>query len=158
MNVFRRAGSGIEVALEDSEASILARLGPLLSAAGVTKSDPARSRLNPTIYPDDDIASREFERLAEKERVEARSADRERFANTLRDATTGPTVLSYDDAAAWARVLGEARVVLAARHGLFESGLPDELPTDPEVVMVLLLGHLQEELVGQMLATMEETT
>lgn len=157
MNVFHRTGSGIEVTLEESEASILARLGPLLRTAGVTKEDPARRRMNPALYPADSVASREFERLAEKERVEARSADRERFADTLRRASAGPTVLTHDDAAAWARVLGEARIVLAARHGLFESGLPDELPTDPEVVMVLLLGQLQEELVGQMLATMEDT-
>jgi hypothetical protein len=157
MSRFSRKTGGIEVELEDSEVAILSRLSSLLGAAGVEKDDPARSRLNPKIYTDDGQASREFERLVGKERVEARSADRERFVDTLQAVAAGPIVLTDLDAAVWLRVLGEARIILSARKGLFDIGLPTEPPTDPEIALVMLLGYLQEELVGEMLAALEDT-
>jgi hypothetical protein len=52
--------------------------------------------------------------------------------------------------------MGEARIVVSARKGLFDVGLPSEPPTDPEIALVMLLGYLQEELVGELLTTMED--
>lgn len=156
MSRFAGSGRGVALQLGPSEIAILSRLATMVSGAGVAKDDPARQRLNPTLYPDDEVASREFERLAAKERVEVRSADREVFDATLSRAVEERVVLSHAEAAAWVRVIGEARIVLAARKGLFEAGLPEEMPTDPEVALVLLLGYLQEELVGEMLRSMED--
>jgi hypothetical protein len=156
MTRFRGTADGVEVDLTAAEAAILSGLGSLLGAAGIEKDDPARARLNPTIYADDDRASREFDRLVDKERVEARSADRELFAATVKAAATGTIILTEPEAAQWARVIGEARIVLAARKGLFDTELPTEPPTDPETALVMLLGYLQEELVGEMLAIMED--
>ncbi len=157
MSRFRAVANGIETSLLDTEVALLGRLGSLLGGAGVDKADPSRDRLIPKIYPDDEAASREFDRLAGKERVEARSADRERFNDGLDAAASGTITLSVDDAAAWARVIGEARIVLAARKGLFEQGLPEERVDDPDVAFVMLLGVFQEELVEQMLIGMEDT-
>lgn len=154
MSRFHGTSSGVEVNLTAAEIAILSGLGSLLGAAGVEKGDPARARLNPTIYANDERASREFDRLVDKERVELRSADRELFANILQAATVGMVTLAESDAAAWVRVIGEARIVLAARKGLFDAGLPAEPPTDPEIALVMLLGYLQEELVGEMLTIM----
>jgi hypothetical protein len=156
MSRFRAVGREVEVMLSSAEAAVLARLPDLLADAGVRRSDPAWQRLNPTIYADDDGASREFERFAARERTDARAADQERFAQSLKLAAAGPTVLSREDAAAWSRVIGEARVVVAARRGLFDSGLPDQIPKDPEIALVLLLGYVQEELVTELLQTMED--
>jgi len=156
MSRFHGSDQGIALQLNQSEIAILSRLPILVGNAGVDKDDPARQRLNPAIYPDDETSSREFERLAATERVEGRSADRELFDETLREAVEGRLLLSQDQAAAWARVLGEARIVVAARKGLFDTGLPTGLPTDPELALVLLLGHLQEELVNEMLRIMED--
>lgn len=152
---FKASGGEIEVDLGGSEVAILSRLANLLGSAGVEKGDAARARLNPVVYSDDEVASREFERFAAKERAEVRNDDRERFGEMLKTASRGTCVLSPDEAAIWARVLGEARIVLAARKGLFDSGLPTEAPSDPEIALVMLLGYLQEELVGEMLKTME---
>jgi hypothetical protein len=138
------------------EIAILARLGGLLGSAGVKKGDPATERLMPHIYPEDAQSSRDFQRLIGKERVEARSADREMFGRGLEAALAGPVLLTVDEAAAWARVIGEARIVLAARKGLFDTGLPDGNVDDPEVALVMFLGVVQQELVGEMLLTMEE--
>lgn len=156
MSRFRGSEEGIALELNPSEVAILSRLPTLVEGAGIDKDDPARHRLNPAIYPEDEASSREFERLVAKERVEVRSADRELFDETLRRAAGGRLLLNGEESAAWARVLGEARIVLAARKGLFDSGLPTGLPTDPELALVLLLGHLQEELVSEMLRTMED--
>lgn len=156
MNWFQATGEGIEVNLQGPEIALLSRLGSLLGGVGVEKDDPARERLTPRIYTDDDVASREFDRLAGKERIEARSADRETINSGLAAAAAGPMILSREDAAAWARVIGEARIVLAARKGLFESGLPTETVDDPEVAFVMFLGAVQEVLVGEMLNGMED--
>jgi hypothetical protein len=154
---FRAIGTEVEVVVDGSELAILSSLTNLLGSAGVEKRDPARARLNPVVYRDDEAASREFERFAAKERSDVRTDDRERFAEMLQAVTNGTLLLKPDEAAIWARVLGEARIVLAARKGLFEKGLPTEAPSDPELALVMLLGYLQEELVGEMLKTMEDT-
>lgn len=154
---FRADGAEVEVVLDGSEVAILSSLDNLLGSAGVEKNDPARTRLSPVVYRDDEAASREFERFAAKERSDVRTDDRERFAEMLQAAANGRLLLKPDEAAIWARVLGEARIVLAARKGLFEQGLPTEAPSDPELALVMLLGYLQEELVGEMLKTMEDT-
>ena len=156
MSRFRATSEGVEATLIGPEIAILARLVGLLGSAGLDEGDPATRRLRPDIYPKDGKASRDFNRLADKERVEGRSADRETFVSSLDAASSGSVVLSTDDAAAWARVIGEARIVLAARKGLFDTGLPDGKVEDPEVAFVMFLGVVQEELVSQMLLTMEE--
>lgn len=156
MSRFRATADGVEVQLFDTEIAILQSLGAVLQGAAEGKDDPATPRLHPVIYSKDPQASREFDRLAAKERVEVRSADRELFADGLKTAEAGVFTLSTEDAATWARVLGESRIVLAARKGLFDSGLPEGRPEDPEVALVMFIGVLQEELVGQMLAIMED--
>ena len=152
---FSAVGREVEVVLDGSEVAILASLTNLLASAGEEKGDPALSHLNPVVYRDDAAASREFERFASKERNEVRNEDRVRFGEMVQAAATRPLLLGPSDAAVWARVLGEARIVIAARKGLFEDGLPTEAPTDPEIALVVLLGYLQEELVGEMLKAME---
>lgn len=154
---FSAVGRDVEVVLDGSEVAILASLTNLLASAGTERGDPASARLNPSVYRDDAAASREFERFASRERDEVRNEDRVRFGEMVQAATKGPLLLQPDDAAVWARVLGEARIVIAARKGLFEEGLPTEAPTDPQVALVVLLGYLQEELAGEMLKTMEDS-
>jgi len=167
---FTVAGQKVLVALEPEEVAILSRLPTLLGSVGASWNDPAHDRLNPEAYPGDTVASREFSRLTEKELVEARSADRERFADTLRRLRERP-VLRPGDAAAWVRVLGEARLVLAARHGTPAGGpaaadeqpVVDDLTTtppdaNPELMLVDYLGALQDDLVGELLTGMGEGT
>ncbi len=156
MNRFRLVADGVEVHLDESEIAVLGRLGSLFSAAGVTEKDPATERLSPKVYPNDASASREFDRLANKERVESRSADRELFTKGISTARSGTCVLDSDEAAVWARVIGESRLVLAARGGVFEDGWPDDPTNRPEVAFSMFLGQLLEELIDQMLASMED--
>jgi len=154
---FSSIPGGISVSLMDPEVALLEGLSPLLASAGVERDDPARERLRPQPYPDDEAASREYNRLIGKERNEGRSADRELFNNGLSAIKDKPLVLSAEEAAAWVRVVGEARIVLSARKGLFEAGMPDEPVNDPEIAFIMFLGLVQEELVVEMLKAMEET-
>ncbi len=170
MSQFTAAGQKVLVALEPEEIAILSRLPSLLGSVGASWDDPAQTRLNPEAYPGDILASREFSRLTEKEITEARSGDREQFTETLHRLHERP-VLHSTEAAAWVRVLGEARLVLAARHGLLradptapesdDSGELAELtvvpdPSDPELALVDYLGSLQDVLVGELLTGMGE--
>jgi len=152
---FQAVADGVAVTLIGPEIAVLYQLGSLLGAAGVDKNDPARDRMMPRVYADDENSSRDFDRFAEKERGEARSQDRETFNDGLDNAVGGTMTLTDADAAAWARVLGEARIVISARKGIFESGMPDESGSDAEVALVMFLGVIQEELVGQMLKRLE---
>ncbi|MDJ0925318.1 MAG: DUF2017 family protein [Acidimicrobiia bacterium] len=156
MSRFRAGSDGIAVALDASEITVLLRLGSLLGSAGMERRDPARARLNPSLYPGDESASREFDRLAAKELAKARSIDRERFAETLRTAQQGSITLAGDDAASWARVLAESRLVLAARNGGVTAGRLAEQPADPETALIGLLGSVLEDLVVVMLESMED--
>ncbi len=158
MSRFRGVAEGVQVMLNGPELALLTRLTSLLGAAGVERDDPARERLQPRIYPDDDTASREFDRLVGKERVEVRSNDRELFASRLDESVGGDLILTPDEAGAWARVIGEARIVLGARKGLFESGMPEDPSGDPEVAFIIFLGYVQEDLVAAMLSRMEDET
>jgi hypothetical protein len=155
MSRFEAVADGIEVTLIGPEIAVLYQLGSLLGAAGVDRNDPARERLTPRIYTDDEASSRDFDRLAEKERVEMRSADRETFNEGLDNAVGGTMTITDEEAAAWVRVLGEARIVISARKGLFDTGIPEESGNDPEVALVMFLGLIQEDLVGQMLKRMK---
>jgi len=156
MSRFNAVAEGVEVTLIGPEIAVLYQLGSLLGAAGVDQNDPARTRLTPQVYADDEGSSRDFNRFADKERVEARSHDREVFNEGLDNAVGGTVTLTDEEAAAWARVLGEARIVISARKGLFETGMPDDTGNDPELALVMFLGLAQEELVGQMLRRLED--
>jgi hypothetical protein len=156
MNRFRVEAGQIVVELDPAEAEIMVRLAVLLDSQAANRRDPAGASVDLPLYPDDAVASREFQRLAAKERSQSRALDRERFSKRLQDLRSGSIILGDADAAAWARVLAEARVSLAARHGLFEQGLPEDGSVTTDTALIVLLGHVQSDLVAVMLEKMEE--
>lgn len=150
MSHFSAVGDGIEAGLDPAEIAIMLRLTTLLGSAGVDKDDPAREWLNHNLYAGDDAASREFARLTAKESAEVRSTDRQVFADSVRSASGGTITLSTVDAASWARVLNESRIVLAARSGLLQTAGSMGAPTGTEGALIALLGEFQEELIAEM--------
>ena len=156
MNRFRVEEGEIVVELDPAEVEIMARLAILLGSQVGDRRDSAVAAVDSPLYPEDPAASREFERLAAKERTQARLLDRERFSKSLDDMRGGSIALGDADAASWARILAEARVSLAARHGLFDEGLPDDGSITADTALIVLLGHIQSDLVTAMLQKMEE--
>ncbi len=147
---FRRRGGIIEVGLEPAARTVLATLPSWLATVGRDAGDPAARRLSPPGVLDDPVADLEFRRLTGADLDAARSADRDRFEATVRTAET----LSEADAEAWLRVIGDARLVLAARCGItvgdddhWERAVEDR----PELGMVAWLGAIQELLVTTMM-------
>ena len=156
MSRFRIETGEIVVELDPAELEIMLRLATLLASQAANRHDPAAAAVDAPLYPADPVASREFERFAAAERSQARALDRRRFTKGLAEMKGGSMMLGEADAAAWARVLAEARVSLAARHGLFDRGLPEDGSVTADTALIVLLGHVQSDLVAVMLERMEE--
>lgn len=111
-----------------------------VEAAG--PDDPARRRLNPTVYGEE---RPEFDATTIELLTEARAVDREIFLASCRLVETGEP-LTVADAEAWMKVIGEARLALAARLGIVDSWESRE-PEDPAHGLLLALTEVQDRLV-----------
>ena len=141
---FRNVADGLELTLADWEHDALQTIPDLLASVG--GDDPAAGRLDQSPYPDDPEAATEFRRLMAEEMTQSRVADRSAFELTVEQAVRGVT-LSLGEAEAWLRVLGEARLILAARLGISDDGWEDEFSEhDPPVALLHYLGFLQASL------------
>jgi hypothetical protein len=143
---FRRTGRGVAVRLSAAEVEILAALPEMLLA--VSSDEPAASRLDPVAHPNDPDAEAGYRELTAGMLDDARTRDRSEFAVTL-----GNDLLSTSEADAWLRVIGEARLVLAARLGIEEDGWEGGSGANEsfEMSFLRLLGALQEDLVAALL-------
>lgn len=149
---FRRIADGIELTLADWESNVLQAIPELLASVDLGSGDPAADRLDQSPYPEEPEAAAEFRRLMAEEMTQSRSADRSAFSVTVEQAPRGVT-LSSGEAEAWLRVLGEARLVLAARLGISADGWEDDLPEqDPPIALLHYLGFLQ----GSLAETLED--
>ena len=146
MHGFERHGDEIHIDLVPAEAYLLGLAPKLLATVDLDDgSDPAAARLRYRVHPDDPGADARFRELTESDLNSARGADRVRFADSMERG-----ILSMDEAEAWLRVLGEARLVLAARLGIDADGW-EQAPSEGEPAEMLLLrmfGAVQDELVG----------
>ncbi len=141
---FRRRDRTIEVALTAQERAVLHTLPETLDNLGTSEADPATARLHPPAYPDDPAADAYFREMIEDDLAKARAADRSRFAETV-DADS----MSDDDAQMWLRVLGDARLTLAARMGIDQEGWEDDrsLADSRDGAMLHYLSYLQDALI-----------
>lgn len=146
---------GVRLRLGAEEAELLATLPGLLDEAGTNPGDPAASRLRPAVYPDDPEENAAFWHAMADEEDRARATDRTTFASTLEAAVEG-VVLTWEQAEAWLRVLGEARLVVAARIGIGDESDYERLRGDPSAVFLEYLGWLQANLVALLAADLPE--
>jgi hypothetical protein len=148
IRAFIRTMDGIAVHLTRDERALIGSLPDLLAGVGESFDDPGAARLSYVAHREDQDAEAGFHALTDDELLRARAADRERLIDTVEHGA-----LSADDADAWLRVIGEARLVLASRLGITEDGWEAEIRDDEPVEMTLvrLLGALQDELVTVLL-------
>ena len=143
MHPFVGEGDGIAVLLAPSEREVLRAIPILLRSFGTDDGDPAWARLRAVGHLDDSEASERFVDLTAGMLETAQTADRDRFEATIEDEH-----LSTEDAEAWLRAIGEARLRVAARLGIEEDGWEEE-PVEAELVemtVLRVLGYLQESL------------
>jgi hypothetical protein len=138
---FRRVPEGIEIRLDPHEVAFLSQLPTLLETVGNIPQDPAAERLSVPVYLDDPEANEEWWGWMGSELEQSRSADRSAFSLLL-DAAEEGVVASDDEAAAFLRVLVEARLVLAARMGVEVESDYARLD-DPDAAALDYLGQLQ---------------
>lgn len=141
---FRGRRGTITVALSTQERAILRGLPEFLDGLGDGDSDPAAARLNPSAYPDDPAADADFRNLVEDDLARSRASDRKRFLDTLSAES-----IDEDDAQAWLRVLGDARLALAARMGIQDEQWEDDrsLAESSEGATLHYLSYLQDSLI-----------
>lgn len=151
---FRWEGGEIVIDLEPGAWALLRTLPSLLGSVGAAADDPAVRRLSLPAYPGDPSAQEEFDRYVGPELETARTADRETFAA----AVDAGERLSIEEAEAWLRVIGEARLVVAARKGIQieDESWEDRVLEDPDLGLVAFLGYLQDGIVGALNTALEE--
>lgn len=144
MSGFRPADGGIAVRLRPWERRLVGFAADLLD--GLEQDDPAASRLRYVAHAGDPEAEERFRELTAGMLEEARTADRVAVRATL-----AAPMLTGDEAEAWLRVIGEARLFLAGRAGVEEDGWEDAgAPPGKSAEWALLhgLGYLQDRLVA----------
>lgn len=135
---FERDGEFILITLSDPERVAIAGLAEVIEAAG-----GADGRFEYQAHPEDPAADRRYHELVGDDLATLRAADRGTFLEAL-----GAESLEIEQAEAFMRVVGEARIVLAGRLGIEEDGWEETASIeDPEVAMLHYLGYLQESLV-----------
>ncbi|NIR40764.1 MAG: DUF2017 family protein [Actinobacteria bacterium] len=132
---FRRTRDGIAVRLDEQERRVVRLARDVVDGVGSGDDDPAAARLAYDARPDDEDASRRFRELTADDLAEARR-------------------LTDEEAESWMRVIGDARLALAARIGIsedgWEAGVAPGQP--PELLLVSYLGGIQDALVQALMS------
>lgn len=139
---FAAAAGGVRLELSEWQIAVLRPLRARLLEAGLDAALPT------SVYPDGPDDDAEFQRLMAGERKQARAADHVIVEVTLDRAADG-VVLSVGEAESWLRVLGEARLVLAAQLGIDSQGWENDggLEESPDLALLHYLGWLHGGLV-----------
>ncbi len=127
-DLFESTPDGVLAHFSDAERDFLIQLLELLADVGSAAGDPAAARLDPVVYPDDPLAEEEYRRLMRSEIDEARVADRSAYQMVLE--SKGDVTMSFPEAEAVMRVVGEGRLALAARLGIRVEGDTETLDKD----------------------------
>ncbi|MBA3268150.1 MAG: DUF2017 family protein [Acidimicrobiia bacterium] len=135
----KRTRSGqYDIRLSPEERTLLRGLGPLMRQVLTDDTDPARNRLFPVAYPDDDDRQTEYRLLASGELLDSHLA-----ALATLEETVDAERLDADAVYAWMRALNEVRLVLGTRLEISEEG--DERPSagdDPQAQAFAIYDYL----------------
>jgi hypothetical protein len=135
---FERRSGEIHVGLTSEEVAVLATLPGMVEEAG-----DAGGRLDYRAHPEDSGAETRYRELVGESLADARRQDRASMIDAL-----GSKSISIEDAEAWMRVIGEARIAIAVRLGIEKDGWEaDADQSDPEMALLTYLGYLQDQLV-----------
>jgi len=137
---FTRRGAEVRVRLDPEARDVLATLPELLARSG-----NAGGRLTYRVHPKDTTAEERYRDLVGDALDDLRNADRTAFARGV-----GESTISLEDAEVWMRVIGEARLALAAMLGIEKDGWENDADPrqSPEMALLSYLGYLQDRLVS----------
>lgn len=137
---FARDGDRVAIHLDADARRMLAALPEMIGAAG-----DAGGRLDYRAHPTDADFEERYRELLGDTLEQGREHDRAELV-----AGVDARYIDLESAAAWMRVIGEARLVLAVRLGISEDGWEETAdPEDsPEMALLTYLGFLQDRLVS----------
>ena len=150
---FKRRADGITVRFTGAERTFLSGLPELLRNIDADPRDPGHARLHVDTYPEDPAAQMDMDEFSSPQLAEARTGDRERFANSL-DGLADRHILDWEEAESWLIVLGDARLALAARLGITEPGWEEGSMDDPDRIALGFLSYLQSQLTDALMDTL----
>ena len=152
---FRVAAQGphIRVAASGAELDVLRAVGDVVGSVGSQFDDPARDRLFPPPYGSEED-DREYHRFSHGEIEAGRSADLAIVAEVVERLEAGPAELTPEEAEGLARAVGTARIVVAARNGMFALEELPRRPVTPQETVVAFLGAVQDDVVQALLETL----
>jgi hypothetical protein len=144
--LFSRSEDRIITSLTVDDKALLVQIPDLLASVGEDDGDPAVAVMHRPAYADDEAASDEFDELIGTQRTSDHAADVGALDVLLRGASS----MSLDEAESVLRVINRARLALAARAGVFESGAGWEarISDEPGLAAVAWLGYLQSDLLS----------
>lgn len=139
-------GDRVLVQLEPEAVQVLEGMPDWLADVGLDPRDPAGPRLSQSAYPDDPMASAEYEIVAGDNINDLRVEDRSTFLRTLTES--GDDIeLTVEQAEAWMRVVGDTRLMLASRLGYTENDQLNQEPTSPSQHLLYFLTFVQTALI-----------
>ncbi len=132
---FTGGDAGMTLRLGPEERQVLQSVPALLAAGG-----DAGGRLDYRVHPDDPAAEERYRSLVNGDLDQLRASDGEAFTRVA-----SGTPASAADVESFMRVVGEARLVLAARLGIEEDGWEADIDeSNPEMALLSWLGYLQD--------------
>jgi len=142
--VFSLNDDVVTVMLSVEERTILAQIPQLLDDVS-DPGDPGYEVLHRPMYPEDVESAEELAGLTEGELRVERGRDR----MVVTAIAAGDTSISAENARRFLRSVNEARIVLAARAGAFDSveSWEKNISSDPALAAVAWLGYMQSELI-----------
>jgi len=142
---FRRRGDSIEVRLSTEERRLIEMVPGILDSVDMGSTDPEAVRLRYEPHPGDPDAAETYRDLIGSDLEDSRRRDRHTLTASLDEGSLDP-----EQAEAWMRAIGEARLVLAARLGITEDGWEEtiDVATDPEAGVLTFFAYIQDALVG----------
>ncbi len=138
--VFRPEAGGVRMELSTWQVELLAAIPALVENGG--EALPADA------YADDPLANSEYRRYMADEAEQADSGDMAIVMTTLSAALDG-VVLDAEEAEAWLRSVGKARLVLGNRLGVTSNAweADDTMEETPELALLHYLSWIQNSLV-----------
>lgn len=139
MSEIRWNGSVVVVALDESWRALLDRSLQMLQE--LERDEAVAGRLSPDAHPDTPTLQDAYQETVAADLATARNHDRDLFAASLHAES-----LDLETAECWMRVVGDARLAIAAKRDVDEKAM--ERADDAGIRVVHMLGHIQDELVA----------
>jgi len=133
------------VSFSIEERALLRQIPRLLEELVEGQVDPGYDVLHRPVYADDPAAAEELADLVDPENDRQRQID----CSVVWHMGDGGTTMTRDEAHRFLRAVNDARLVLAARAGVFDSGAAwqENISRNPSLAAVAWLGYVQGELI-----------